>query len=129
MSYDIYLSEPRCEHCKRDGREVYDRNMTSNVSGIWYRALMVAKGNAFQADIEGPWHDELGAFGPLAGVPGEKAAGMCLVACDHILANEGLYRPFEPDNGWGTAVRAAGLLHELGDAWRQNPTAVLRVSR
>lgn len=131
MSYDVYLEAPSCEHCKRGGETRWDANMTSNVSGIWWRALLAAKGVTPVKD-SGPaeeWDDQLGAFGPLRGIASDAAGKLCLVAAAHIEANPAVYRPFEPDNGWGDALGAARFLREMGAAWLANPGATLRVSR
>lgn len=143
MSYWVYLEEPRCEHCKRDGNTVFERNMTSNISSIWYRALLVALGKPFYPKDstnfdDSLWEDEpppsekygsYGAFGPLRGKSGEEGAKLCLAAAGHIRANMNLYTSFNAENGWGNASNALDFMQALGSAWLEHPTATLRVSR
>ena len=160
MSYDIYLKTPvalACEHCGRGasggGLTVYQANMTSNISGIWFRALLKVQGLQLPAgwdedltslgfggaphplsEVITPsarqWpNPDLGAFGPLAGLKGKHAAEICFQAADHIRRNPAEYKKFEPDNGWGSAIGAADFLGTLAIAWTENPSAVLEVSR
>lgn len=144
MSYGVYLEIPKCDHCARGPTTVYDSNMTSNVSGIWYRALMAALGKTVPADWGtfggaphplaatfggDQWDDKLGAFGPLAGMTGGDAIPVLERAAEHIEANPDIYEPFEPENGWGNAAHAAEFLRSLRAAWIQTPSAILSVSR
>lgn len=134
MSYDVSLELPECSHCGRRGEVVHDENMTSNVSGIWARALAVATGKNFDAEADKWWGVSdsrvgMGGFGPLEGIPGKQAGPACLIAADHITGHPELYREFEPDNGWGSAAGAAEFLRKLGQRWLEYPDATIRVSR
>lgn len=136
MSYDVYLTTPACAACRREGSDYFRGNMTSNVSGIWFRALMVALGKIVPADwgsFDGSppsqWTDALGAFGPLTAMTGADAIPVLDAAAKHILDNPSLYAPFEPENRWGSAVSAAQFLQTIATAWKMDPTARLWVSR
>ena len=146
MSYDVALTTSACAHCGRGDGRVFDANMTSNVSGIWYRALMAARGKtvpkdwgsfggaphplAATIDPNGSqWDDSLGAFGPLAGMTGGDAIPLLEAAANHITNNIFAYKRFEPSNGWGSALGAASFLLSIASAWKESPAATLSVWR
>lgn len=131
MSYDIHLEYPPCKHCGSPGHSTgFDANMTSNVSGIWCRALCLETGDDYDADTSAlRWSAGLGGFFPIERLPGSLAAEICLRAAVELTANSEKYRQWQPDNGWGTVESARDFLRELGEAWKEHPRAVLRVSR
>jgi hypothetical protein len=112
MSLDVYLAigvdtggdSPR-------EMEVYSRNITHNVSRMW------AKAGVFDALYDGG--------GKTAGeIAASLAAGVA-----HMESNRSDYIPLNPENGWGNYEGALDFLREYAGACRDNPKAVVSVSR
>lgn len=110
MSYDLWLTADM-------GGPVpitlglLDWNYTSNVSGMWRRAMPETDG--------------------LYGFDG-KQAGEVLPALVRGIRdmedNPAPYRAMNPSNGWGSFDSQLAALRELADAFRAAPKAIVRVS-
>lgn len=87
-------------------------NMTSNVSGMWAKALGFPL-----ADMEG-WD---GA----RCIPALESAVSHIRSPEHRTA----YREMEPSNGWGSVEGAAEYLERILAACREYPKAHLHISR
>ncbi len=130
MSYNVYLETPKCPACGRATSSGGDFNMTSNVSGIWCRALCKVLNIDFDAPTSDErWRKGLGGFFPLEGMPGDEAAKACMAASIELTDNAEAYRHLQPDNGWGTVESARDFLRKIGEAWIEMPKAEIRVSR
>lgn len=112
MSYDCYMVTPRCEACGSHGTSEEIGNMTSNVSGMWTKAL----GGVRLRDLDGKTGADL--------IPLLEAAASHIRHPD----NRAAYVAMEPGNGWGSHDGAADCLEKILRACRQNPRATFQVS-
>lgn len=108
MSYDVYVE------MDAGGPEpmfVDLGNMTSNVSGIWKKAMY----GTGVADFDG------------------KEARECVNVLEEGIEQMKLYperfRDMEPSNGWGSVDGAREYLERLRDGFLRYPRATVRVSR
>lgn len=111
MSLDIYLDGASCDHCKRGGEEVFSANITHNLRRMW---------------------DEASVCDALYESQGKTAASI-LPALESGLAvmqaDPARFEAFNAPNGWGLYKHAVPWLAEVVRACRENPAAVVRVSR
>ena len=113
MSYDVTLTMPDehdcdCVYCIYESPTVYDANYTSNVAGMWTKALGCS----------------------LRDLHGEKARDIApkleqAVAAFH--ADPEVYKAMEPANGWGKAYGAFAFLEDLRDACLRDPETIFEV--
>lgn len=117
MSYDIALTAMR-------RTSVHESNMTSNVSGIWEKALLRVTGIKPDEILTRSW----GGFSPLTALKTNEERTLALrAAASDIRRNPEEYKSLEPSNGWGSAEGAATFMDELARAWEENPDADLEV--
>ena len=106
MSLDVYLTVGACSHCGRSGEQVWDRNITYNLSAMWRAA-----GVPFDRGVEG------------------KRAADVLPALEASLvelrANPVAYRVMNASNGWGVYEDLVGVVESMLDAARQHPEAIV----
>jgi hypothetical protein len=111
MSYSVYISFKKCEHCQKEGEIVEVGNMTSNVSAMWDMAMP----DMNLRDMDGK---------------------QCILCLDHLWAGVawmkehlGECRAVEPKNGWGSYEGALEFLESLRAAAEAHPDGYIRVSR
>jgi len=137
VSYDVSLTVSTGA-----GREVevWSDNYTSNVSGMWARALELP---------EQPWvHDGQQVIGSqprpdggwepvpltnhgvrlLDGAPAVEAAGILSDAVRRMAADPEPYRAMNPASGWGDYDGALAFLRGLAAACAEHPAGTIRVS-
>jgi len=115
MSLDLYLNTPdTCPHCGgelRGGTELWWQNITHNVTPMW------AKAGVYDALYESDGHRASEYIEALeAGVKDMR---------EHFTDYEKLDSP----NGWGLAKHALPWLERTLVAFKENPTATIRVSK
>jgi hypothetical protein len=118
MSLDVCLYHVnKCPHCAGDLPEhtkIYERNITHNL-----RKMAEALGV-----YEIVWRpDEAGVL-----KAGDLVAPM-ENALDAITSDPGAYRKFEAPNGWGRVEQFREFIREYLAACRNNPNALVEVSR
>lgn len=134
MSYDILFSiETGAGECA----EVGSWNYTSNVSGMWTKALALPE-RPWMRDGErvvgrrynhatGEWTSgvPLSEYGMrlLDGAPASEAA-----AAERMEANPDDYLPMQPDNGWGDYAGALRTLQWCAEMAAKHPATTMRVS-
>lgn len=108
MSYDVCLREDCCATCGR-GEQVFESNYTSNMGAAWREAGIAIH----------DWQN--------------KRAGEVLAELDAgieaIEADRDRFKRHEPVNGWGSVSSMLTWLNAMADAFRENPNAMIRVSR
>lgn len=115
MSYDVSLISKKAEKCPTCGHDpsgaetYFSANHTSNTAGMWRHA------GCDIAEFDGKLASELGAS--------------LKVAIDAMRANPGLYKPMEPDNGWGTYESTLKFMINVLLACESNPDAEVHVWR
>lgn len=111
MSLDFYLELPPCNHCGRADGELFSSNITHNLRRMW---------------------DEASVCDALYESQGKTAASI-LPALESGLAvmqaDPARFEAFNAPNGWGLYKHAVPWLAEVVRACRENPAAVVRVSR
>lgn len=120
--------------------EIADRNYTANVSGMWAKALGLPE-KPWYRDGErvigrrplpgGGWVSEpLNVWGLrlLHDAPSSEAAGVLAAAVERMRANPDDYRPWNPENGWGSYEGALELLEWMADMAREYPATTIKVS-
>lgn len=107
MSYDVYFV---IETGSGHEVDVDERNYTSNVSGMWSKALATTT-------VRG-----------LDGAPASEAAGVLAAAVERMRANPDDYRPMNPENGWGDYEGALAFLEWMAETAREHPATTIRVS-
>jgi len=110
MSYDCYMTIDTGGEWPADVCDI--GNMTSNVSGMWAKALGFPL-----ADMEG-WTGD---------VVGKHVHRAIAAIADPETRHE--YEAMNPSNGWGSVGAAEKYLHSILDACRKHPKAKLRISR
>lgn len=127
MSYWVYVEKPACEHCGRDGGAEWERNITSNVSGI-VETCLVAAGAPIpkRADHKGRDYSwwRLDGWKASDVLPAVRAA--LKVVCDPARETELL--KLQPSNGWGSLESVRADFTALAFALGESPDAVIRVS-
>ena len=111
MSYDVYLSSPRCDKCGHFNVEVTIGNYTSNVSRMWTDAL-------------GMHMSELEAMTSEVAIPILDMA----VERMNDPSNYDKYKAMEPSNGWGNFEGARIYLTSILTEWRAHPWCRIVVS-
>jgi hypothetical protein len=101
MSYDIYITAA--------DETVYDRNYTSNVAGIWDRAMP----DLNLRDMK------------------DQPASVCLPhltkgVC-YLIENRERLQGMAPNNNWGCVDGAMSVLAGMAAACAQHPTAVVKI--
>lgn len=111
MSYDVSLT---INTGADENVEVVDiGNYTSNVAAMWRHAL------------PNSWDGLDGLDGRLCG----SAAVGLHEGVKHMEANPQVYKPMEPENGWGSYFGALSFLDRLAKAARQHPACTIKVDR
>ena len=89
--------------------EVYERNVTYNLGGMFMLAL-----GCSLSDFDG--------------APAVEACGILRDGQRDMEERPDVYKAMNPPNGWGTYEDALGFLRELADVCSANPELWLRVS-
>jgi hypothetical protein len=115
MSLDLYLYAPtKCPHCGgslTSGEEIFWQNYTHNVTPMWakagvYDALYMSDGRTAKEYVDALEHG---------------VADMVAKPAEYISLNA--------NNGWGTYDTALPWLQKVLIAFKENPEAVIRVSK
>lgn len=114
MSLDIWLEEPRCEHCGRGPDPVYSANITHNLGGMAeaagiYKCLWRAPENGYTHARQ--------LIAPLR-------AGLAW-----LIENEAEARTYDSPNGWGLYVDFVPWVKRLLEACEKNPDAMIGTDR
>lgn len=139
MSYDVYFD---VDTGAGNLVTVADRNYTSNVSGMWDKALALPEKPSFHDDgtprmtrrlnrETGQWHDEQTTdWGVrlLDGAPASEAASVLAAAVERMAAAPAEYTLMEPGNGWGDYPGALGFLRWMAETAAAHPDTTIRVS-
>ena len=88
--------------------EVWSRNHTSNIAGVWRTAGCDLR------EFDGKTAIELG-----------EAAGNAII---EILENRDKYTEFEPGNGWGDITSTIAFLQAIHNACKLHPKTIVHVS-
>jgi hypothetical protein len=140
MSYDVYFE---IETGAGQVAEIGWRNYTSNVSGMWAKALALPEKPEFNDDgsprmcrrydrTADSWTDEQSSnwgLGLLHESPASEAAGVLAEAVERMAASPDDYTPMEPDNGWGDYAGALDFLRWVAEMAAMHPGATIRISR
>jgi hypothetical protein len=108
MSYDVYMEVDVGGESPSRVSESF--NYTSNVNPIWTKAL----GGEGLRDLEG--------------MTGEKAQPFLVKAICHMAAHPEVYKPMEPENGWGNYHGAMNFLTRILQICQENPKAKVGMS-
>ena len=115
MSLDIYLYEKDCPHCGR-APEMHCQNITHNLNKM--------------ADALGIyqllWHP---GDHPDAPITASRLIDPLKVAIKKMLNDPDKYKQYDAENGWGTYVQFLPWLKKLLSACKEQPNAIIRVSR
>jgi hypothetical protein len=114
VSYDFYVHAVVTQDVR-----VFDRNYTSNCSGIWHKAFEGAGGKPEEH------------FADVLQAKSAKEAGELLgVMLDWIYAQSPEWvASHDAPNGWGSGAGAVKVLEELRAACVAHPTGLVNVSR
>lgn len=137
MSYDVSFE------IDTGGGEPVDvawRNYTSNVSGMWTKALALPE-KPWTRDGEqviGSRPDGHGGYTKvpmfnhgvrlLDGAPASEVAGILASAVERMAGNPGDYLPMNPPNGWGDYDGALDFLRWMAETAATHPKTRIRVS-
>ena len=108
MSYWVSFNENICKICGRVD-ELDSRNMTSNVSSMWTKALGI----------------------PLIGLHNKKASEYIELledAVEDMYNNYEEYLPLNPKNGWGSVESARDYLEWMLAMARDYPDSMIEIS-
>lgn len=142
MSYDVYFE---IDTGSGNVAEIGCRNYTSNVSGMWAKALDLPEkpdwnddgsprmGRSYDHEA-GKWSDDehqvtVWGLALLHGAPASEAAGVLTEAFERMAANPDDYTPMNPDNGWGDYSGALDFLRWCAEMAQSHPAATIRISR
>lgn len=111
MSYDVYLE---IDTGADEPAEIWWGNMTSNVSGMWRKAMPHTDG--------------------LAGFDGMKALSATAVLDAGLQrlqdpAEREAFEAMAPSNGWGSHQSATRFVSDILAACRAHPRTTIRISR
>lgn len=113
MSLDVYLEEPKCEHCGRSG-EGYSSNITHNLG------KMAAEAGIYEM----VWRpEECGV------VKAEQLVNPLRKAISEMEGDPERFKKFDSPNGWGLYIHFLPWLKEYLEACERLPEAIVSVSR
>lgn len=137
MSYDVHFE---IDTGADEAVEIAWRNYTSNVSGMWTKALALPE-KPWTRDGEqvlGSRPDGNGGYTRtpmfhhgvrlLDGAPACEAAGVLAAAVERMTADPQPYRAMNPANGWGSYEGALDFLRWMAETAATHPKSVIRVS-
>ena len=128
MSYDVYF------YVDVDGHQVCvgENNYTSNVSGMWSKALQLPEKPWLRDGEPVIYQDGRQAmnFGVrlLDDAPSSEAAGVLAAGVARMEANPDDYTPMNPDNGWGCYEGALDFLRWMAETASKYPSSRIVVS-
>lgn len=140
MSYDVYFE---IDTGGDESTEVGWCNYTSNVSGMWSKALQLPEKPQFNDDgtprmcrsydrETKEWREEQcnnWGLGLIHEAPASEAAGILAAAVERMAASPEEYKPMEPDNGWGDYEGALEFLRWVAEMAAKHPATTIRISR
>jgi len=115
MSYDISLTI-------KGGIEVFEGNMTSNVSGMWYEHFEVDGGLHGLQDMT--WKEARPHFAKFWDNLSRERLELYV---DGAVGEPRFCAKYDIDNGWGSAIGAMIFIAKIQSAWAMNPKAKLHV--
>ena len=115
MSYDIWLKD-------KNGAQVYESNMTSNVSCMWYDNFETDGGLHGLQELT--WKDAKPHFAKFWANLSKERRDLCV---DDEVGEPRFCAKYDVENGWGSAIGAMIFIAELQSAWAMNPKAKLHV--
>lgn len=113
LDFSLFIAAGQpCATCGRadDAREVYDANVTHNVTPMW---------------------DKAGVYDALYRSHGMRAGDVVAtlrIGLAHMVGRSMEYKALNPANGWGSYEGALKFLRATIDACAANPDAVIEVS-
>jgi hypothetical protein len=128
MSYDTSIRIPACDHCRESARYVDLGNMTSNVGGMYYKAMPGPYPGGGRYDGVGEPEPDRGGLTGLSGLRCSDATPILRGGIAYMQVNEDEMRALEPANGLGSYSGALRYLCSIADACEQHPTGILAVN-
>jgi len=114
VSLDVYLTTDGCEHCGRDGDEVFNGNITHNLG-----EMATACGLYYYL-----WRpEEIGI------TTADQLIDPLTVGLDALIDNPEKFRQFNPSNDWGTYEGLIDFVTYYLKACKENPKAKVSVWR
>jgi hypothetical protein len=110
VSLDISLTVGACEHCGRGGDEMWEGNITYNLSEMWRAA-----GLPYSEDIEGK--------------PAREMLPRLETGLAALRAEPARFEAMNPPNKWGSYAGLLDFTTRLIDAAREYPEAIVTASR
>jgi hypothetical protein len=115
MSYDVSLID-------KYGNEVWERNMTSNVSQMWYEHFDTDYGLLSLQDMT--WKEAKPHFAMFWNNLSNLRHKLYV---DGSVGEPNFCAKYDAPNGWGSAVGAMIFIAEIQSAWAMNPKAKLSI--
>lgn len=114
MSLDFYLRDDVCEHCKRGGGYLFDKNITHNLGKM-------AKAAGIYDCL---WRPDEHGF-----ERAEQIVDQLQVGLADLKARPEHYKQFNSPNGWGMYEHFIPFVESVLRACKENPEAKIEVSR
>lgn len=129
MSYDASIIFPACAHCGQSRAAVEIGNMTSNVSGMWRRAMPVVPPGGGRYDGVGEPDPSRWGIAALSGLPCSVVAPVMRAGVEAMqTAGRDAYVDLEPPNGWGSYEGTLQYLRQCCGACEAHPDGVFAVN-
>lgn len=129
MSFDVCLTKPPCECCKRPYGTLFEFNLTHNVNKIVDACFVAAHAPTARSPKPGSAYNEW-SWGRLNGWAAKDALPVLQIAYAEAVApwRETEFRAMAPPNRWGSLDDVRDCLRRLRLACLEHPDAVIEAS-